>query len=199
MKPWGASPGRGAGGTSAQVKESQAMPEELGVLHGAGDGASSQDAVYNTGTLVRTARPANADCRLETILLPVCPHTPSKVFCHQKTATNYHEVQDKTQTSLFTRVSAGLPLQIGAKTPKRIPSSGKETALTLSPHRKKFCSERSAIFSCFPNENYAKLQTSVSSVPLNYLNTISWQMFLCGIEVSVIFEISSFFNHPPSV
>lgn len=84
-------------------------------------------------------------------------------------------------------------LQTGAKTPKRIPSSGKETALTLSPHRK-FCSERRAIFSCFPNENYAKLQTSVSSVPFNSLNTISGQMFLCGIEASVRAEISSFFT-----
>lgn len=49
---------------------------------------------------------------------PCLSHTPRKMLCHQKTATNYHELQDKTQMSLFTHVSAGLPLQIGADSQK---------------------------------------------------------------------------------
>lgn len=165
---------------------------------GAGDSTSSQDMVHNTGMLFRTARPANADCRLETILLPLCPtHQGKFQFHHWKTATNYHEVQDKTEMSLFTRVSVGLPLQTGAKTPKRIPSSGKETALTLSPHRKRSSAQKEVLFLVV--FQMKTMQTSVSSVPFNYLNTISWQIFLCGIEVSFTLEISSFPPAPISV
>lgn len=156
---------------------------------------SSQDVVHNTCTLFITARPANSECSLKTNRPARClPHAPTKIFCRWRTVKNCDEVQAKIEMSSFCPISVGLLLQTGAESPKKIPSSGKETAMTLSPHTKKSSAQKEVLFLVV-----FQMKTMLSPKPqspllcLTFLNTIYWQMFLCGREVSLIPEISYFY------
>lgn len=168
----------------------------FGSHQGAGERASSQDVVHNMCTLFVTARPANSECSLKTNQPARClPHAPTKIFCRWKTVKNYDEVQAKIEMSSFSSISVGLLLQTGAKSPKKIPSSGKETAMTLSPHTKKSSAQKEVLFLVvFQMKTVLSPKRQCPLFRLTFLNTIYWQMFLCGIEVSFIPEISSFYS-----
>lgn len=89
-KPWGAPPGRGAGRTSAQVKESQAMQQELWVPPGSWRRRSLPGCCSQRRHVVQNSQACK--CRLETILLPVCPTHQGKCSAtgkHLQTTTRY--------------------------------------------------------------------------------------------------------------
>lgn len=114
---------------------------------GTRDGASFQDVLHNTRTLFVAARPADSECSLKTNQPAHClPPAPAEISCHWKTVKNYDEVQAKIDMSSFSPISVGLLLQTGAKKSKKIPSSGKETAMTLSPHTKKSSAQKKCYF-----------------------------------------------------
>lgn len=113
---------------------------------GTRDSASSQDVVHNTCTLFIPARPADSECSLRTNQPAHClPHAPAKIFCCWQTVKNYNEVQAKIEMSSLSPISLGLLLQTEVKSPQKIPSSGKETAMTLSPHIKKSSAQKEVL------------------------------------------------------
>lgn len=117
-----------------------------------------------SSTLLLTARSVNSACGLKGN--QPCPST--KIFCLCRTVKNYSGIQAKIEISLSLSL-----LALYCKQEQRILKKSfirKGNSYDFEPtHTEEFCSERRAIFSCFECKNYAKPQTSVSSVPFDFL------------------------------
>ena len=148
---------------------------------GAGDGASSQDVGHNTHALFVTARSASSECSQNKPTCSLPASCTNKSILPLENSSELRWGINQNRNELILPYLCWPSIANRSSESQKIPSSGMETAMTLSPHTKTSSAQKEVLFLVV-----FQMKTMLSPKPqsplfhLTFLNAIYWQMFSMG-------------------